>query len=280
MSQTQSPNAQTVGAAGSGAGYVSTEADLWSALVTAADSEFVFTTTDINAGYFSADFGLPDGVGGETNYSLSYNAVTDPGINTGHVVRFRVKWVNIITADSFTELFVTFTFGGVGHNFKIASPTPGQGILPGSFFLVEYTMTSGEVDHYRANGGYTGSGNSVPQIGLVFYSDLFPPDHGSQEVYFDFIEVEIPNASDEVDITGSGGFELAGDASINTPNVTGSGGFELSGAGVVIASVDISGIYEIQDNKRNDTLYVRDGSEDTVDVEIPRPHYRTAFFGD
>lgn len=278
MAQIQSPTGQTVGAVGSGGGYVSTEADLWSALITAADSEFVFTTTDINAGNFSADFGIFS-LGVVTQYSLQYNSVTDPGINTGHKVRYRLKWENIITADSFTELFVQLTFGGVGHNFKIASPTPGQGILPGTFTVVEYTMTSGEVDNYRANGGYAGAGNSVPQIGLVFYSDLFPPNNGSQEVYFDFIEVEVPDAG-STEVTGSGGMELDGDGVINIPNITGSGGISLGGSPTIIASVDISGIYEIQDNKRNDTLYARESTDDTVDVEIPRPHYRTAFFGD
>lgn len=276
MSQLQHPSADNAGGA-IGNGYTTTEANYWSALDTSGDSKSITGTTDINAGNFSAELGLITGPA----IGLSYNAVTDPGINTDHKVRVRLKWHQIIIADSFTELFIQVAFGGVGHNFKIASPTPGQGILPDVFVTVEWTMTSGEVDHYRANGGYNGTIVSTPQGFLVSYSDVFPPDHASQSVTIDFVEVEVPDEpTPPLDIIGSGGFTISGSADMSvSPQITGSGGIEFSGSATVITSVDVSGIYELILDKRNDTLYARDSDDDTIDVKIPRPHYKTAYFG-
>jgi len=72
-----------------------------------------------------------------------------------------------------------------------------------------------------------------------------------------------------------GPFDLEG----NEPDidVTGSGQVDTGGAAVVMFQGDPSGLYTFVEGKTNDTLYERIGAEDTEDVQIPEPFFKTPF---
>lgn len=65
--------------------------------------------------------------------------------------------------------------------------------------------------------------------------------------------------------------------------MTGSGGFELDSAATVVNNVDASGLYFLNPNKTNDTLYLRNpiGADpiDTEVVKIPNPKIKTFYAG-
>lgn len=65
----------------------------------------------------------------------------------------------------------------------------------------------------------------------------------------------------------------------NEPNVVGDGGLVLNGSSPLTLLKDVSGIYTLILNKRNDTLIDRQTGQDSVDVEIPDPTFKTGYIG-
>lgn len=62
--------------------------------------------------------------------------------------------------------------------------------------------------------------------------------------------------------------------------ITGSGGFDLGGSATIIFNIDPSGIYVLVPNKTHDTIYTDvTSSNETVDVAFPIPMIKTFFSG-
>ena len=64
----------------------------------------------------------------------------------------------------------------------------------------------------------------------------------------------------------------------NQPIITGDGGMDFNGDVPLLAVEDLSGIYTLVPNKRNDTFYTGIAAT-TVDVKIPNPLYKTGYIG-
>jgi hypothetical protein len=62
------------------------------------------------------------------------------------------------------------------------------------------------------------------------------------------------------------------------PIITGDGGMNFNGEAPLLAVKDLSGIYTLVPGKRNDTLYTGI-ADDTVDVKVPNPLYKTGYIG-
>jgi hypothetical protein len=64
----------------------------------------------------------------------------------------------------------------------------------------------------------------------------------------------------------------------NQPIITMEGGMDFNGNIPILAVVNLSGIYTLVPNKRNDTLYTGIAAT-TVDVKVPNPMYKTGYIG-
>jgi hypothetical protein len=106
------------------------------------------------------------------------------------------------------------------------------------------------------------------------------------------VVIEIPDGVDpitpaaDIELTGSGGIELGGEADIEVSPmvvITGSGGFELGNGGLdtpTVLSADSSGIYTLIAGQRYDVVYTRNvNPDDTAQVQIPDPFFKTGFIG-
>lgn len=267
MAQFISPSSEN--ATGSPAtGWFSTESpNYYSAINSDGGGQYISYTGNMDP--------LNSAFGGAMNRTFNWPATTDPGVNTGFKFRIRWAWNNIVPHVGTTELQFNIAFCGQSHQLL---PYDFQ---EGAYRTTEYTLTSGEVDYFRANGGFSGSSVGTGLGIQVTYSDVFPPFAGSDTVTIDFVEFEIPD--DAFVVIGSGGLDIGSGAfgfiGGGTLTLTGAGGVELGGTASVILSVDMSGLYILVVDKRHDTMYARDASEDTIDMKIPRPFGRTYLFG-
>ena len=76
----------------------------------------------------------------------------------------------------------------------------------------------------------------------------------------------------------SGPWILPSYAPPNQPIITMEGGMDFNGNIPILAVVNLSGIYTLVPNKRNDTLYTGIAAT-TVDVKVPNPMYKTGYIG-
>lgn len=266
----------------------------------------------------------------DPNLDVSFNmdSLIDPGINTGHVLNITLRYrlfsgvafvgkVSVwLEAASFFRLWEgVFTEAGIIVDTGELSPCNGP-----TFVVLPLTLTSLEVDDFRAAGGYSSFSTGYSILCNTAQPTDFPYVSTADLA---FIELEVPTPSGEVpyDITGSGGFifggqglgtdyfvpaggfEFGGEAIIGfdplelTPEggfifggsagiggnqIVGTGGFIFGGGGrdFLIRSPDIGGIYFLDPLATHDTFYLRDGDQGTEDVKIPDPFWQTAFLGD
>src|SRR5690606_26204633 len=62
-------------------------------------------------------------------------------------------------------------------------------------------------------------------------------------------------------------------------NIVTEGGVQLGETTPMTLLKDVSGIYTLVPNKRNDTLYDRQESQTEIDVKIPNPGFKTGYIG-
>lgn len=186
-----------------------------------------------------------------------------------------------------------------------------------AFTVIELPLSEAEVINFRANGGYTNCGVFIrldsaivgppPDLSLVgndydFIELVCPTPVTPIVPVLELTQsggIELSGGG-QSEILQSGGYELDGGGLVYTNEFTQEGGIELGGGGVLgsneivqsggyelsgggrdgyFIAPEISGIYVLVPNKRDDTWYDRTSviPAATIDVKIPDPFVSLAF---
>lgn len=238
------------------------------------------------------------------------NTLTDPGVYTGWQLNFKLLFVAIASPPALSfqcrYFIVSVDNGSVTATWWIFVDTivdltgpPGITILnfnplgasENVWHTVVLPISAGNAASFAASN----LNNLTWSIEYGNYADTTnlqdpPPNFGSYPVSDQFnatfLQLEIPDVPTPPSIvfTGSGGTKVSGAADVTSSGFpmilfTGAGGVKVSSRIIAVLSVDVSGIYTLVQGQRYDTLYVRDSSEETIDVKIPDPFIKTAFIG-
>lgn len=259
-------------------GFIIPESDraIFPTTIPGIDSIFV----DTGGGaciYPVSDSGI-SGISG--NHDLSFPFRVSSGLNITHPV-WHVKFV----------VYGCFGMGGGTLEMRIGSTLAEDGWGNPT----EYSVGDDTPYEYHAYWTLAPSGNPWEIDNNVLNLEaIFPRDwninitSGSFDLRAAYLAVAYAPSTGpvaDIEITGSGGMEIGGEAIITSlPLIlTGSGGIEMGGnldTNGLVMSADASGIYTLIPGQKFDRIYARNTEDDqTVDVAIPNPFGSTGYFG-
>lgn len=263
--------------------------------------------TDSNNG--SEPIGNPNGE--SFIIAFSGQALLDPGVDTDHKINLMIRRNGAVPGGSYSA------FLGLYSGADLVNPvvfTAIEGLIPIDFTPIVITLSAPEVQDFRSKGGYL----SGPAFYLGFTADEPFPTPITTTFDFALFQLEAPDSgpSPDIEITSDGGLIFGGSNYTEFTSTAGlvfdfsaesgplfnefisDAGLTFAGGGlgagnqftsdaglifgsgaVIVLSVDASGIYTLVPGKKFDTLYARNGSDRTEDVQIPDPIWKTGYIG-
>ncbi len=284
-------------------------ATFWEALAEDDEATYVRALTSnlaaagsINVGVFALEMGL--------------QGLTDPLIDDDWIVTIIYRITLLDNPGTSCDLraghWLEVTLGVPGDGLVTFDFDEIDGIIVDGAWHTFTFDASAAAPTLRA-GGFFGS----PTVILNWVKDNTPhPTSCIAEQDWAFFQLSLPDAGPEPDIEVTGGPGLgiyggnfpeeidgpilgiggegfiASNQTVGGPSMGMSGGglygwnefyagpnLIINGSAVQVLSVDVSGLYTFIKNKRNDTLYTRNATADTLDVKIPKPFAKTFLAG-
>jgi hypothetical protein len=182
---------------------------------------------------------------GGYSVTIQLGSLVDPGIDSGHKLRFRLKFTTVdFDLQLIVQAFLLTDIAGAQNIIRlvegqiaslISSGELGAGGFSSNFVEVEIDLTALEIQTLRSTGGYSDSGFliQVQQFDLGVGGAVT----GSCDISYVALEAPSPGGGTPLVITGSGGFIFGGQG-LGTDYFVPDGGFIFGGGGPSILYFD------------------------------------------